>query len=163
MSNHLLTATNATSCRTTLNHKYEGRPVVQLVGLEEHVYPPEDLHALLPRLMAIPRSGNLPHLGELPPVGSDPPVPLSRSALRVWTGEDVKFTESGAVDRSSSLIRIARVLLQASAPREVIVAALAERDAALGWRKYSDRREGREQYHRVVDVVERGVPAQRRH
>lgn len=146
----------------TVNHKYEDRPLVRLVELREHSYPPEDLDALLPRLPTAHREGTSSRPSDLPPVGSDPPIPLSRSALRVWIGEDAKLLRPGVVDRSGSLVRIARMLYQAKVPREVIVAALAERDESLGWRKYAGRQDAVEQYHRVVDVVARGVPTQRR-
>ena len=54
-------------------------------------------------------------------------------------------------------MQIARVLFEAGASRPQIVAALAERDVALGWEKYTARRDAEEQYQRAVDVVERGT------
>ena len=92
-----------------------------------------------------------------------PPIfPLTRSALRLWNGEDVKLTPQGSVDRSASLIRIARILHQAGLAPAHIAAVLAERDAALGWRKYSDREDAADQYRRIVGVVARGKPTRRR-
>lgn len=68
----------------------------------------------------------------------------------------------GTVDRSASLVRLARVLFDAGAGRDQIVAALAERDEALDWQKYTGRQDTMKQYHRVVALIERGVPTQRR-
>lgn len=67
----------------------------------------------------------------------------------------VNAPHGGEVDRSGSLVRIARLLYQAKVPREVIITVLAERDVSLGWRKYSERADARRQYERVVDVVSR--------
>lgn len=146
----------------TLNHKYESRPLVRLVELTGQVYDPGELDRLLPTLAEPSQGERRPaDAGRTPPVGSDPPIPLTRSALRVWNGEDAKRSPAGRVDRSASLIRIARILHQAGLHREHLVAVLAERDASLGWNKYSGRNDATEQYHRIVDVVERGAPTGR--
>ncbi len=91
-----------------------------------------------------------------------PPVRLSERAQQVWAGATAKHTSDGRVDRSASLVQIARVLYDAGASRPQMVAALAERDVALGWEKYTSRRDAEEQYQRTVDVVERGAPTRRR-
>ena len=146
----------------TVNHKYAGRPVVRLVERTGREYAPEQLDELLPRLPVRGQSRAASVAGvPLPPVGSDPPIPLTRSALNVWQGEDVKVTPEGRVDRSASLIRIARMLHQAGLAPEHIAAVLAERDAALGWKKYAERTDAAEQYRRMVDVVARGSPTRR--
>lgn len=147
---------------STVNHKYGERPLVRLVALTGQVYEPAELDRLLPPLPA-PVGGErtITNAGGTPPVGSDPPIPLTRSALRVWNGQDAKRNPTSAVDRSASLIRIARILYQAGIHREHLVAVLAERDASLGWNKYSGRKDATEQYHRIVDVVERGKPTRR--
>jgi hypothetical protein len=80
----------------TVNHKYEGQPAVRLVASTSAEYAPEQLDQHLPRLPAQSHvrevsTGSLP----LPPVGSDPPIPLTRLALAVWNGEDVKVTPDG--------------------------------------------------------------------
>lgn len=138
----------------TVNHKYESRPLVRLMDVQDVAYSPQDLDELLPRLATIPGDGgdDAP-LSALPPVGSEPPIALTRSARALWDGQRVKFTPRGEVDRSGSLVRIARLLFEAKVPRELIVAALAERDDSLGWRKYSERADARRQYERIVAVV----------
>jgi hypothetical protein len=65
------------------------------------------------------------------------------------------------VDRSASLIRIARILHQAGLAPEHIAAVLAERDASLRWEKYSGRKDAAEQYRRIADIVRRGMPTRR--
>ncbi|MDQ3318540.1 MAG: hypothetical protein M3522_14565, partial [Actinomycetota bacterium] len=80
---------------------------------------------------------------------------LAESALRVWRGEETKLKENGDPDRSSTLVKIGRVLYDAGATRAAIVAALAERDEALGWRKYTDRPDADDRYHEIVDELER--------
>jgi hypothetical protein len=147
----------------TVNHKYEVRPVVRLIERTGQRYDPAELDRLLPPLPTAPvGERKSPDAGSMPPVGSDPPIPLTRSAFAVWNGEDAKRNLAGTVDRSASLIRIARILHQAGLHREHLVAVLAERDAALGWNKYTGRKDAEEQYHRIVDVVERGIPTRRR-
>ena len=91
-----------------------------------------------------------------------PPVRLSERAQQVWAGATAKHTPDGRVDRSASLVQIARVLFDAGASRPQMVVALAERDVTLGWEKYASRRDAEEQYQRTVDVVERGAPTRRR-
>ena len=87
--------------------------------------------------------------------GGEPPVELRPDALPVWRGERSKTKEGGGVDRSGSLVHIGRVLYDAGATRPAIVAALAERDEALGWRKYTGRRDADGRYHEIVDELER--------
>lgn len=147
----------------TVNHKYEDRPVVRLIERTDQLYDPTELDRLLPPLPMAPAGERRPpDAGSGPPVGSDPPIPLTRLALAVWNGQDAKRGPGGAVDRSASLIRIARILHQAGLHREHLVAVLAERDATLGWHKYTGRNDADEQYHRIVDVVERGTPTRRK-
>jgi hypothetical protein len=66
-------------------------------------------------------------------VESAPLIPLTRSARQLWNEEGpfVKQTAAGELDRSATLVRIARLLAAAKLPPEPIVAHLAERDAAL--------------------------------
>ena len=91
-----------------------------------------------------------------------PPMRLSRPALAVWTGADVKLTPEGLIDRSASLLRLARVLSEAGVRGAWLASALAERDEALGWQKYSTRRDALEQYQRLADFVEHGTRTRRR-
>jgi hypothetical protein len=96
-------------------------------------------------------------------VGDEPPVPLSNAARLVWEGKTVKRKPDGTVDRSAALVQIGRVLFEQGISREQLVAALAERDASLGWEKYTHRRDAEAQYEAVASVVERGAKTKRRH
>jgi len=82
--------------------------------------------------------------------GDEPPVRLDEAGLRRWRGELVETKLHDEVDKSDSLFEIGRVLAKANASRQTIVDALIERDATLGWNKYSDRRNNRE-YERIAD------------
>jgi len=75
----------------------------------------------------------------------EPPVKLNAYGLAVWRGEKpvVKKDQSGEVDRSSTLQKIAYVLADAGATCKTIRDALADRDIALGYRKFSGRPEER--------------------
>jgi P4 family phage/plasmid primase-like protien len=86
--------------------------------------------------------------------GGEPPVELGPAALRVWRGEKPKPKDGGGINRSSSLVKIGRELYDAGATRPAIVAALAERDEALGWRKYTGRTDADSRYHEIVDELE---------
>ena len=86
--------------------------------------------------------------------GGEPPVELGPAALKVWRGEKPKLKTSGGIDRSGSLVYVGRVLYDEGATRTAIVAALAERDEALGWRKYTGRTDAAIRYHEIVDELE---------
>jgi putative DNA primase/helicase len=84
-----------------------------------------------------------------------PPVELGPEALKVWRGENPKLKNDGETDRSATLVKIGRVLYDAGATRPAIVAALAERDENLGYRKYTARRgDAAFRYHEIVDELE---------
>jgi P4 family phage/plasmid primase-like protien len=87
-------------------------------------------------------------------VREEPPVALGEEALKVWRGERPKAKDTGEIDRSASLVKIGRALFDAGGTRMVIVAALKERDKALGWRKYTGRRDADERYHEIFDELE---------
>jgi putative DNA primase/helicase len=84
----------------------------------------------------------------------EPPVELETEALKVWRGENPKAKDTGEIDRSGSLVKVGRVLYDAGATRPTIVAALAERDEALGWRKYTGRQDADQRYKEIVDELE---------
>ena len=86
---------------------------------------------------------------------AEPPVELLPEALKVWRGEKPKAKHTGEIDRSGSLVKVGRVLYDAGATRSALVAALAERDEALGWRKYTGRADADIRYHEIVDELER--------
>jgi putative DNA primase/helicase len=86
---------------------------------------------------------------------AEPPVELTPEALKVWRGEKPKAKDTGEIDRSGSLVKVGRILYDAGATRSALVAALAERDEALGWRKYTGRADADIRYHEIVDELER--------
>jgi putative DNA primase/helicase len=86
---------------------------------------------------------------------AEPPVELMPEALKVWRGEKPKVKHPGEIDRSGSLVKVGRILYDAGATRSALVAALAERDEALGWRKYTGRADADIRYHEIVDELER--------
>jgi putative DNA primase/helicase len=86
---------------------------------------------------------------------AEPPVELMPEALKVWRGEKPKAKHIGEIDRSGSLVKVGRILYDAGATRSALVAALAERDEALGWRKYTGRADADIRYHEIVDELER--------
>jgi putative DNA primase/helicase len=96
-----------------------------------------------------------PVLGNRSGVGGEPPLELGPESLKVWRGEQPKAKATGGIDRSGSLVKIGRVLYDAGATRPTIVAALAERDEALGWRKYTGRQDAHQRYEEIVDELER--------
>jgi len=109
---------------------------------------PEVIDQAIPELQEPARNGSNGATKE-------PPVELEVAAQAVFRGEGPKAKEGGGIDRSGSLVKIGRVLYDAGAARPVIVAALAERDEALGWRKYAGRRDAGDRYHEIVDELER--------
>jgi hypothetical protein len=103
---------------------------------------------------AIPKLPERSHNGHSEATG-EPPVELDPDALQVWRGERPKVKDSGKIDTSATLVKIGRVIFDAGATRPAIVAALRERDEALGYRKYTDRSDSEERYHEIVDELER--------
>ena len=137
----------------TANHKYNGGGVpVRLLSLDgSRSYVPSELDAILPKLEE-PVGGRA---AEHEANGlAEPPVVLGDEALKVWRGEKPKAKDTGAVDRSASVLMIGRVLFDAGATRSVIISALEERDRALGWRKYTDRADAWARYADIVDELE---------
>jgi RepB DNA-primase from phage plasmid len=133
----------------TKNYKYDDVPVVRLEVLEDVAYDAGELDRLLPPL---PETSNN---GHHTPVESGPPVELGPKNLKVWRGEKPKAKDTGELDRSGTLLKIGRVLYDAGANRTVIVEALRERDATLGYMKYTGRTDADKQYQAIVDVLER--------
>jgi hypothetical protein len=109
---------------------------------------PEVIDQAIPNLPERVRSGQ--HSA-----GAGPPVELGPEGRKVWDGAAPKLKDNGEINRSSSLVKIGRVLYDAGATRLAIVASLAERDEALGWRKYTDRNDADARYHEIVDELER--------
>ena len=80
-----------------------------------------------------------------------PPVRLPVWAMDLWTGQKVvdgtdgeerNPSEAQSIDRSETLWRIGKALATAGAKKAEIAAAVANRDVALGYEKYSNRHNG---------------------
>lgn len=89
----------------------------------------------------------------------EPPVRLKYAeALCLWTGElvadkDGKIApaKDAECDRSLTLFYIGLKLAEANATRTAIVATLQERDEALGYCKYTTRKDSAERYAEIAD------------
>src|SRR5262249_9482294 len=139
------------------NHKYAAAPLVRVLQVSQARYDPDALARLLvplPLRSAVPPRSQ-PDAVQIPAM-TEAPVRLSRSARVVWEGRDVKLTPDGRVDRSASLVRIARVLYEAGLTPNQVAGALAERDATLGWEKYTGRRDAAAQYTSIVAAIIQG-------
>ena len=96
------------------------------------------------------------------PFESDgPPVTLTEEGIRWWNGELVvktdgtvgkRVSDTEEIDRSTTLFHLAMALRDSNASRVTIETALAERDAALGYHKYTERTDKRE-YRRIAEKV----------
>jgi hypothetical protein len=134
------------------NHKYPDAPLVKVLAMRGHRYDPATI--------AI-------HQGDVPLFGSTAPepataaapvpqldhLPLTQTARRILAGELPKRRPDGEVDRSASLMQMARILAGAGYTSAAIAEALAERDASLNWHKYSDRADGQRHYDRIAAHV----------
>ena len=132
----------------TRNYKYPDAPTVEGQDLGETAHDAGELDKLLPKLPEASRN-------EHATTTDGPPVELDPEALEVWRGQKPKAKDTGEIDRSKSLLKIGRVLYDAGANRPVITEALKERDVALGWECYTNRRDADKQYHAIVDVLEK--------
>jgi P4 family phage/plasmid primase-like protien len=104
---------------------------------------------------AIPKLPQVASNSDPKRVSDEPPVELGSGPLKVWCGEKPKLKDGGGVDRSGTLVKIGRVLYDAGATRPAIVAALAERDEALGYRKYTGRDDASSRYHDIVAELQK--------
>ena len=134
----------------TTNFKYPERPTVRLVELNgSREYAARDLEE---RLQPEPEP-DAPKT-EDDSEAHEPPVRLGAAGLRRWRGEVVERDEDGELDRSLSLVQIARMLASASATKRTVVEALRDRDVALGWNKYATRKDGgKKAYGDLADDV----------
>jgi hypothetical protein len=85
-----------------------------------------------------------------------PPVRLRATEMKWWNGTNSKDGPNG-VDRSATLYHIALLLASANASAAVIAEAIAERDVALGYNKYSDRSDGPTRY---LEIAHNAIAAQ---
>jgi hypothetical protein len=135
----------------TVNHKYPDHPRVRVLDIEDsRTYSPAELDALLPELVE-PKAEE----HEADESEEEPPVVLDPEALKVWRGEKPKLKDDGAINRSASLVKIGRILYDAGANRSVILAALRERDIALGWRCYTDRSDAGKRYAEIFEELKK--------
>lgn len=79
-------------------------------------------------------------------------------ATKWWAGEKTVPGLDGYIDRSATLFNIGLVLAGANASPETIVAALGDRDEALGYAKYSERKDADVRY---ADIAGRAVSVQK--
>jgi hypothetical protein len=136
----------------TANYKHEGSPVVGVQRLDQsRTYSAGDLDRILPPLPGPASKNGHTHVDE---DTGDPPVELGPEALKVWRGEKPKTKDDGEVDRSASLMKIGRVIYDAGATRRTVAQALKERDEALGWKCYTNRRDADKQYQAIANVLE---------
>lgn len=94
---------------------------------------------------------------------SEPPVVLGDYDLEVWHGEKPVLKADETPDRSATLQKIGYALAEAGASAATIRRAVAERDVALGYRKYSVRAaEGAErEYTRIASTAMRETGGKR--
>lgn len=83
--------------------------------------------------------------------GGEPPVRLHQRGQRRWSGELVATTKDGKLDRDLSLFFLALDLAECNATEGTIVAALEERDAALGWNKFTGRKDAEKRYGEIAE------------
>jgi hypothetical protein len=90
--------------------------------------------------------------GAASPDDDEPPVRLSGDALRRWHGDLGTFTHPDQTG-NGRLFEIACDLRDAGATRRSVRAAIEERDAALGWNKFTNRTDGAVRYDAMVDEI----------
>lgn len=95
-------------------------------------------------------------VGDLPPV----PTRLTTGTLSAWwSGMTFVALPDGTPDRSATLLAMARMMARAGATPSEIVAGLRDRDEALGFHKYSRRRDqGRKAYSSMAQVAAKTLP-----
>ncbi len=130
---------------TVTGHHVEGTPAT----VEQRDFELRDLHA---RYLGSQTGEPGPAIVTPDGVDDDePPVRLDAAGLAAWRGERLVRKESGEVDRSRTLYALACLLARAGATTRTVAAALAERDGALGWHKYTDRQDGGQlEYRRIA-------------
>jgi len=126
------------------------------------IYLEGDDIALLPQWVSNALHSKVETTVEIPEVPNDaPPVILSAIGGDIWYGRVAVDSEDGRVraieqvstiDRSETLFQLGIKLSKANASYHTIVDALAERDEALGYDKYTDRKDELE-YHRIAEKV----------
>lgn len=136
----------------TLNFKYDPAPPVELVSITGTVHDPAELDRILPPLPAGKTTAGDKATADDAGDGAtvEPPVRLSKTARERWEGKRPKKHADGSLDRSGSLHAIACDLARAGASESTIVEAINERDATLGWNKYTSRADAAAQYEAIA-------------
>lgn len=151
----------------TRNYKRaEPTPVTARLVREDR-YAPEALDAVIPTpedVLPGSRRSRERHVraapsGASPDAAGEPPVRLLPADLEAWRGERTVAGDSGGVDRSRTLhwigCGIARGLRRAGISEatsyRIVADAVEERDAALGYDKYSSRDDRGERYAEIAD------------
>jgi hypothetical protein len=126
------------------------------------VYLEGDDIALLPPWVSNALHSKVETTVEIPEVPNDaPPVVLSATGGDIWYGRVAVDSKDGrvraidqvsSIDRSETLFQLGIKLSKANASYHTIVDALAERDEALGYDKYTDRKDELE-YHRIAEKI----------
>ena len=80
----------------------------------------------------------------------EPPVRLSLWAMEWWQAKRFSLQPNGQVDRSETLYAIACELVKAGMTITGGTAALADRDAALGFNKYTGRPDATQRYRETM-------------
>lgn len=153
-------ATQLLRIPTTTNFKYAAHPAVRLIAQTERRYTLEQLtnpFADLPLFAARAPAPDAAAQG----AAAFSPDRLSRAGRKVWEGLVYTRKPDGTMDRSASLVRLARVLFNAGASRDQIIATLAERDVSLRWGKYSGREDAKRQYEAIAALIAQSSPPTR--
>jgi hypothetical protein len=126
------------------------------------VYLEWDDVALLPPWVSNALHSKVEATVEIPEAPNDaPPVVLSATGEDIWYGRLAVDGQDGRmraidqiknIDRSETLFQVGVELSKANASYHTIVDALAERDEALSYDKYTDRKDELE-YHRIAQKV----------
>lgn len=82
---------------------------------------------------------------------NDPPVELRGEASERWYGRLFDARPDGNVDRSRSLWHLSVMLLDAGLSPTFVEDLIEQRDSALGWTKFTGRRDAHARYRIIVD------------
>jgi hypothetical protein len=132
----------------THNRKYEGSPEVRVRRAVNARYHP----GVFDRLPQLPQDVR---------IASKPPqirAEMRQDVSHVLDGRAVVKKADGTTDRSASLYLMALVLHDSGMADPEVMAVLEERDVALGWNKFSERRDKNARYQAIVSAVKRRAP-----
>lgn len=90
-------------------------------------------------------------------------IPIFGKAVPWYTGQKVVLKDSGGIDRSATLFALACKLAEGIATQEAIEDILRERDVALGYSKYTGRRDADLRYAELAARAIQRAHADPRH